>query len=73
MHVVLVNRLGGLSLSRKSVVRLTDCSGMTLAVYLGCKTTTQQQQQNANLTTVIFGALKQIYTTINKHVINGLL
>ena len=53
--------------------RLIDCSGMTLAVYLGCKTTAQQQQQNANLTTVIFGALLQIYTTIDKHVINGLL
>ena len=36
MHEVLVNRLGGLSLPRKSVVRLTDRSDMTTAVYRGC-------------------------------------
>ena len=36
MHEVLVNRLGGLNLPRKSV---------TLDVYRGRKTTTQQQQQ----------------------------
>ena len=45
MHEVLVNRLGGLSLSRKSVVRLTDRPDMTLDVYRGRKTTMQQQQQ----------------------------
>ena len=45
MHEVLVNRLGGLSLPRKSVVRLTDRSDMTLDVYGGRKTTLQQQQQ----------------------------
>ena len=39
---VLVNRLGGLSLPRKSVVRLTDCPDMTLDVYRGRKTTMQQ-------------------------------
>ena len=33
VHEVLVNRLGDLSLPRKSVVRLTDCPGMTLDVY----------------------------------------
>ena len=44
MHEVLVNRLGGLSLTRKSVVRLTDRPGMTLDVYRGRKTTLQQQQ-----------------------------
>ena len=38
--------LGGLSLPRKSVVRLTDHPDMTLDVYLGRKTTTQQQQQH---------------------------
>ena len=43
MHEVLVNRLGGLSLPRKSVVRLTDRPNMTLDVYPGCKTTIQQQ------------------------------
>ena len=41
MHEVLVNRLGGLSLPRKSVVRLTDRPDMTLDVYRGRKTTVQ--------------------------------
>ena len=44
VHEVLVNRLGGLSLPRKSVVRLTDRPDMTLDVYRGRKTTMQQQQ-----------------------------
>ena len=44
MHEVLVNRLGGLSLPRKSVVRLTGRPDMTLDVYRGRKTTLQQQQ-----------------------------
>ena len=39
MQEVLVNRLGGLSLPRKSVVRLTDRPDMTLDVYRGRKTT----------------------------------
>ena len=43
VHEVLVNRLGGLSLPRKSMVRLTDRPDMTLDVYRGSKTTTQQQ------------------------------
>ena len=42
MQEVLVNSLGGLSLPRKSVVRLTDCPDMTSAVYYDRKTTTQQ-------------------------------
>ena len=42
MHEVLVNRLGGLSLPRKSVVRFTDRPDMTLDVYRGRKTTIQQ-------------------------------
>ena len=46
VHEVLVNRLGGLSLPRKSVVRLTDRPDMTLDVYRGRKTTIQQQQQS---------------------------
>ena len=46
MHEVLVNRLGGLSLPRKSVVRLTDRPDMTLDVYRGRKTTMQQQQHS---------------------------
>ena len=45
MHEVLVNRLGGLSLPRKSVVRLTDRPDMTLDVYRGRKTTMQQMQR----------------------------
>ena len=45
MHEVLVNPLRDLSLPRKSVVRLTDLPDMTLDVYRGRKTTTQQQQQ----------------------------
>ena len=43
MHEVLVNRLGGLSLPRKSVVRLTDRPDMTLDVYRGRKTTIQHR------------------------------
>ena len=46
MHEVLVNRLGGLSLPRKSVVRLTDRPDMTLDVYRGRKTTMQQQKKS---------------------------
>ena len=36
------NRLEGLSLPRKSAVRLTDHPDMTLAVYPGCKNNKQQ-------------------------------
>ena len=42
MHEVLVNRLGGLSLPRKSVVRLTDRPDLTLDIYRGRNTTIQQ-------------------------------
>ena len=47
MHEVLVNRLGGLSLPRKSVVRLTDRPDMTLDVYRGRKTTKQHVSINS--------------------------
>ena len=47
MHEVLVNRLGGLSLPRKSVVRLTDRPDMTLDVYHERKTTKQQTSYGA--------------------------
>ena len=40
VHEVLVNRLGGLSLPWKSVVRLTARTDITLDVYCGRKTTT---------------------------------
>ena len=46
---VLVNRLGGLRLPRKSVVRLTDRPDVTIVVYRGRKTTTQQQQQHQSI------------------------
>ena len=50
VHEVLVNRLGGLSLPRQSVVRLTDRPDMTLAVYRGSKTTTQNDNNKSNNT-----------------------
>ena len=48
MQEVLVNRLGGLSLPRKSVVRLTDRPNMTLDVYRGRKTTKQEPAKNTS-------------------------
>ena len=54
MHEVLVNRLGGLSLPRKSVVRLTDCPDMTLDVYRGRKTTMQQLSCSTQLNLKFF-------------------
>ena len=53
MHEVLVNRLGGLSLPRKSVVRLTDRPDMTLDVYRGRKTTIQQKKYNIYLFSIL--------------------
>ena len=44
MYLILINRLGGLSLSRNSVVRLTDRPEMTIVVYHGGKAIKQQQQ-----------------------------
>ena len=52
-EVVVNNHFGGLSLPRKSVVRLTDCPDMTAAVYRGRKRTTQHPQYP-----LISGALK---------------
>ena len=40
VHEILVNRLGGLSLPRKSAVRLTDRPGMTIVVNHNHKTST---------------------------------
>ena len=58
MHEVLVNRLGGLSLPRKSVVRLNDRPDMTLDVYRGRKITIQQQlckfEENPSTASKIF-------------------
>ena len=47
MQEVLVNRLDGLSLPRKSVVRFTDRPDMTLDVYPGHRT-------QHNNTTILF-------------------
>ena len=55
MHEVLVNRLGGLSLPRKSVVRLTDRPDMTLDVYRGRKTTMQQIYLSYNRRNTVLG------------------
>ena len=63
VHKVLVNRLGGLSLPRKTVVRLTDRPDMTLDVYRGRKTTIQQQYFRActfNCTGRAFGLLPSV-------------
>ena len=68
MHKVLVNRLGGLSLPRKSVVRLTDRPDMTLDVYRGRKTTIQQQQQLVQKTAkVIYFYLDYFSSVIYKN------
>ena len=57
MHEVLVNRLGGLSLPRKSVVRVTDRPDMTLDVYRERKTTIQQQQQQQYFMYYVFSRI----------------
>ena len=49
MHEILVNRLGGLSLPRKSVVRLTDRPDMTLDAYRGRKTITALHTHSISL------------------------
>ena len=49
VQILYVNCLGDLSLPRKSVVMLTDRPDMTLDVYRGHKTTTQQQILYKNL------------------------
>ena len=49
MHEVLANRLGGLSLPMKSVVRLTDRPDMTLDVYLGVDVKQQHNNNNNSL------------------------
>ena len=67
MHEVLVNRLGGLSLPRKSVVRLTDRPDMTLDVYRGRKTTMQLQLQAFSSHTYL---TFNVYTDIKEKVKN---
>ena len=62
VHEVLVNCLAGLSLPRKSVVRLTDHPNMTINVYCRRKTTIQQkksmQQYNKYPCLQKFGSLQ---------------
>ena len=60
VHEVLVNRLRGLSLPRKSVVRLTDRPDMTIDVYRGRKTTSQQQQQQQGISVTNFELMSKI-------------
>ena len=59
VHEVLVNRLGGLSLPRISVVRLTDRPDLTLDVYRGRKTTTQQQQSLCKALKIHYRCMQQ--------------
>ena len=59
MHEVLVNRVGGLSLPRKSVVRLTDRPDMTLAVYRGRKTAKIRVIAASGISFVIVAPLNQ--------------
>ena len=56
MHEVLINRLGGLSLSRKSVVRLTDRPDMTLDVV-----DVKQQCNNNNNKCLVFDSKHVVY------------
>ena len=69
MHEVLVNRLGGLSLPRKGVVRLTDRPDMTLDVYRGHKTTMQQQLLQLGAT---LSHNKQMFTSCIKRYFWGI-
>ena len=66
MHEVLVNRLGGLSLPRKSVARLTDRPDMTFDVYRGRKTT-NQHQQNTLLVKKILIYVRKIIIMFENH------
>ena len=77
MHEVLFNRLGGLSLPRKSVVRLTDRPDMTLDVYRGRKTTIQQQQQvytnmHRSSPMHVIAALEQLEREIDAYLLHAL-
>ena len=65
MYEVLGNRLGGLSLPRKSVVRLTDRHDMTIDVYRGRKTTMQQQCNERWVGGVGRGPLLSLLSNIN--------
>ena len=72
MHEVLVNRLGGLSLPWKSVVRLTYRPDMTLDVYRGRKTTIQQLKLNClwKVVVILFLVFYKLIFQVNKPVSN---
>ena len=53
LHLVRANCLGGLSLLRNSVVRLTDCPDMTIAVYSEHKTTSEASDQSVKLCSIL--------------------
>ena len=52
MHEILVYSLGGLSLPRKSVARLIDRPDMTIAVYHGRETKTEQHNSLSRKTII---------------------
>ena len=67
MHEVLVNRLGGLSLPRKSVVRLTDRPDMTLDVYRGRKTTIKKTIKKTDTCAIVLGMCSIINQNLNRN------
>ena len=69
VHEVLVNRLGGLSLPRKSVVSLTDRPDMTLDVYRGRKTTMQQLESASMLYTLSQCAILCLCVVYSLHIL----
>ena len=69
MHEVLVNCLGGLSLPRKSVVRLTGRPNMILDIYRRRKTTKQQQQKT--MWFIVKGGNLRHSSDVIKRVISG--
>ena len=58
VHEVLVKRLGGLSLPRKKVVRLTDHPDMTMLFTVDVKQQQQKQQQSVSYYPVPFLSLQ---------------
>ena len=72
MHEVLVNRLGGLSLPKKSVVRLTDRPDMTLDVYRGRKTTNQQINNFLSFSALALRKKGDIFLTVKQAAGQGL-
>ena len=66
-HLVLVNRLGGQSLSRNSVVRLADSPDVTIAVYSGYKITTQQHKAGIQIRSGNRFICSTTYLTLEPH------